>query len=191
MPILAILTSGGDAPGMNAVIRAAAKTASAHGWRVIGVEDGYNGLIEGRFVDLTPAFVDDIDREGGTVLRSARSAKFRTVEGRAQAARHLTGVDCLLVIGGNGSLTGAKIFLKEHGIRVVGVPASIDNDIACTSMSIGVDTALNTIVEACDHNLRYGSFPSKSFFGRGDGKRVWLSCNGISDCMFCRRSLVS
>ena len=150
MPILAILTSGGDAPGMNAVIRASAKTASAHGWRVIGVEDGYNGLIEGRFVDLTPAFVDDIDREGGTVLRSARSAKFRTVEGRAQAARHLTGVDCLLVIGGNGSLTGAKIFGKEHGVRVVGVPASIDNDIACTSMSIGVDTALNTIVEACD-----------------------------------------
>jgi 6-phosphofructokinase 1 len=135
---------------MNAVISAATKTACAHGWRVIGIEDGYNGLIEGRFVDCTPAFVDDIEREGGTILRSARSKRFRTVEGRIKAARNLTGVDCLLVIGGNGSLAGAQILGKEHGIRVIGIPASIDNDIACTSMSIGVDTALNTIVEACD-----------------------------------------
>ena len=150
MPILAILTSGGDAPGMNAAIRAATKTACAHGWRVIGIEDGYNGLIEGRFIDLNPNNVDEIQREGGTVLRSARSRAFRTTEGRSKAARNLIGVDCLLVIGGNGSLTGAMIFGKEHNIRVIGIPASIDNDIACTSMSIGVDTALNTIVEACD-----------------------------------------
>ncbi|MEC7983664.1 MAG: 6-phosphofructokinase [Myxococcota bacterium] len=150
MPILAILTSGGDAPGMNSVIVAAAKTAFANGWRVIGIEDGYNGLIEGRFIELNPSIIDDESRKGGTFLRSARSKAFRTVEGRTTAARNLLGVDALLVIGGNGSLTGAKIFGKEHGIRVIGVPASIDNDIACTSMSVGVDTALNTIVEACD-----------------------------------------
>ena len=150
MPILAVLTSGGDAPGMNAVIRAVTKSACAQGWRVIGVEDGYNGLIEGTFIDLHPALVDDIDREGGTILRSARSSGFRTVEGRKTAARNLMGVDCLIVIGGNGSLTGAQVFGQEHNVRVIGIPASIDNDIACTSMCIGVDTALNTIVEACD-----------------------------------------
>ena len=150
MPVLAILTSGGDAPGMNAALAAATKTASALGWRVVGVEDGYDGLIAGTFTDLTPAAVDSLTREGGTALRSARSKDFYTKEGRAKAARALHGVDSLLVIGGNGSLTGARLLAQEHGIQVVGIPASIDNDLACTSMAIGVDTALNTITEACD-----------------------------------------
>ncbi|MGC6508579.1 MAG: 6-phosphofructokinase [Myxococcota bacterium] len=150
MPVLAVMTSGGDAPGMNAAIVAITKTAIASGWRVQGVEDGYNGLIDGQFVELTPSVVDDLAREGGTFLRSARSKRFMTKEGRAQAARQLEGVEVLVVIGGNGSLTGALILSQEHNIRVVGVPASIDNDLACTSTSIGVDTALNTIVEACD-----------------------------------------
>jgi len=150
MSLMAILTSGGDAPGMNAAIVAVTKTAVANGWRVIGFEDGYDGLIDGRVIDLTPSVVDDLTREGGTFLRSARSARFRTTEGRAQAARNLAGVTTLVVIGGNGSLTGAKILSEEHGIQVIGLPASIDNDLACTSLSIGVDTALNTICEACD-----------------------------------------
>lgn len=149
---MAVLTSGGDAPGMNAALVAVVKTASAAGWSVLGVEDGYDGLMDGRFQRLNPMMVDDYGREGGTFLRSARSEKFRTVEGRAQAADRLRAAECsvLIVIGGNGSLTGAQIFGQESGIQVVGIPASIDNDIACTSLSIGVDTAVNSIVEACD-----------------------------------------
>lgn len=150
MPVLGVLTSGGDAPGMNAAITAITKTAIANGWRVIGIEDGYNGLIDGEFIELSPNMVDNLTREGGTFLRSARSKRFETVEGRIMAARQLEGVDALVVIGGNGSLTGALKLSQEHNIRVIGVPASIDNDLACTSTSIGVDTALNTIVEACD-----------------------------------------
>ena len=100
---IAVLTSGGDAPGMNAAIVAVTKTAVANGWRVIGVEDGYDGLIDGRVIDLTPSTVDDLNREGGTFLRSARSERFRTEKGRAQAARNLAGVTTLVVIGGNGS----------------------------------------------------------------------------------------
>jgi 6-phosphofructokinase 1 len=151
-PTLAILTSGGDAPGMNAAIVAAVKTADAAGWRVLGVEDGYDGLIEAKWKDLVTTDVDDDAREGGTFLRSARSSAFRTVAGRKQAADNLRSVGCesLIVIGGNGSLTGAKIFGEESGIRVIGIPASIDNDIACTSLCIGVDSAVNSIVEACD-----------------------------------------
>ena len=102
MPVLAVMTSGGDAPGMNAAIVAITKTAIASGWRVQGVEDGYNGLIDGQFVELTPSVVDDLAREGGTFLRSARSKRFMTKEGRAQAARQLEGVEVLVVIGGNG-----------------------------------------------------------------------------------------
>jgi 6-phosphofructokinase 1 len=150
MRSLAILTSGGDAPGMNTAIGTATKVARAEGWRLLGVENGYDGLIEGRFVPLEPSRVDDFWHQGGTMLGSARSQRFLTPEGRATAARNLHGVDGLLVIGGNGSLAGAQALHEEHGIATVGIPASIDNDIACTSTAIGVDTALNTIVEACD-----------------------------------------
>ena len=150
--VLAVMTSGGDAPGMNSAIVAVTKTALARGWSVLGVEDGYEGLMTGRFVPLTAQIVDDVSREGGTFLRTARSEGFRTVQGRKQAAEHLKKANCeaLIVIGGNGSLTGAHIFGKETGTRVIGIPASIDNDIACTSFCIGVDTAVNSIVEACD-----------------------------------------
>ena len=102
MGTLAILTSGGDAPGMNAAIVAAAKTAIAAGWRVLGFEDGYNGLIDGRFVELSLGVLQDVGRDGGTFLRSARSERFRTEQGRAIAARNLVGADALVVIGGNG-----------------------------------------------------------------------------------------
>ena len=146
---IAVLTSGGDAPGMNAAIVAVVKTAVAAGWKVLGVEDGYDGLIESRWTELSTMSVDDVSREGGTFLRSARSSIFRTKAGREQAATNLRNAECqvLVVIGGNGSLTGAKIFGEESGIHVVGIPASIDNDIACTSMCIGVDSAVNAIVE--------------------------------------------
>ena len=150
MKTLAIMTSGGDAPGMNTAIAAATKVAASGGWRVQGIHDGYDGLIAGRFEELIPAHVDDIWQMGGTWLGSARSEAFRSVAGRAKAARNLEGIDALIVIGGNGSLAGAHALHQETGAPVVGIPASIDNDIGCTAAAIGVDTALNTIVEACD-----------------------------------------
>ncbi len=156
---LAILTSGGDAPGMNAAIRAATMLACARGAEVMGVHAGYKGLIEDDFAPLGPDDVAHIIRDGGTILGSARSMVFRTPEGRARARHNLTarGIDGLLVIGGNGSLAGAQALIDpaEAGpafaTRVIGLPASIDNDIALTGMAIGVDTAMNTIVDACDN----------------------------------------
>jgi len=159
---VALLTSGGDGPGMNAALRAAAKTANARGAEVLGVRDAYDGLIDGRFVPLgrgapegDPLDTNGLDfvaRQGGTVLGTARSERFRTEPGRARAAEQLRGrgVSGLLVVGGNGSLTGAHVLARETGVAVLGVPGSIDNDIGCTATCIGVDTALNTIVEACD-----------------------------------------
>ena len=150
MPTLAILTSGGDAPGMNTAVAAATKVATAAGLDVVGVEDGYDGLIDGRLRPLTPAALDGAWHRGGTLLGSARSDRFRTQAGRARAAARAADWMGLLVIGGNGSLTGAHLLHQEHGVPVVGLPASIDNDIGCTSFALGVDTALNTIMEACD-----------------------------------------
>ncbi|MFL5318645.1 MAG: 6-phosphofructokinase [Myxococcaceae bacterium] len=160
MKAIAVLTSGGDSPGMNACIRAVVRVAASRGVRVLGVEQGYDGLMEGRFRELTRALpsgalmpldeVDLIAKEGGTILGSARSQRFMTVEGRKDAAKHLLQTDGLVVIGGNGSLTGAHHLAHECQTPIVGVPASIDNDIGCTSTAIGVDTALNTIVDACD-----------------------------------------
>jgi 6-phosphofructokinase 1 len=157
---VAVLTSGGDAPGMNTAIRAIAKIAAGAGVHVLGVERGYDGLIDGSFRELTRETseglatvegTDLIGGIGGTVLGSARSKRFRTEEGRAEAASRLSEIDGLIVIGGNGSLTGAHLLATEHpSVRIVGIPASIDNDIGCTGLAIGVDTALNTIVEACD-----------------------------------------
>ena len=160
MTTLALLTSGGDSPGMNAAIRAAAKTCAARGVRLLGVRDGYEGLLDERQVELVPGpcsllgegGLDLLGSEGGTVLGSARSVRLWEPSGRAQAAKGLrqAGIEGLLVIGGDGSLTGAHLLAQEQGLRVLGIPASIDNDIGCTALAIGTDTALNTIVEACD-----------------------------------------
>lgn len=154
---IAVLTSGGDSPGMNACVRAVAKVGASRGYQVIGVRDGYEGLMDGRFQALTQGDgstdpeLDFYGGMGGTLLGSARSKRFREPEGRAEAAARVReNFEGLIVIGGNGSLTGAHVLAKEHGLRVIGVPASIDNDIGCTSTALGVDTALNTIVEACD-----------------------------------------
>jgi len=147
---IAVLTSGGDAPGMNAAVRAVARVGSALGLETVGIEDGYEGLIAGRLAPLDHRALDDAARRGGTLLGTARSAAFRTEEGRARARLTIERekLRALVVIGGNGSLTGASML--EGVLRVGGVPASIDNDLGATSMCIGVDTALNTIVEACD-----------------------------------------
>lgn len=149
---LAILTSGGDAPGMNACVRMFTKAAIARGHEVLGIRGGYEGLLDGDVVELDLPMVDGISRHGGTMLGSARSKRFPTPDGQQLASLRLTelGVDGLFVIGGNGSLTGAHVLAAHAPCAVVGAPASIDNDVGHSRLSIGVDTAVNTIVEACD-----------------------------------------
>ena len=154
---IGVLTSGGDAPGMNAAIRAATLVGRAQGAEIVGIERGYRGLLEDAVVPLAPADVAGILREGGTILGSARCKEFhhREVRDRARAVLANRGIDGLIVIGGNGSLTGALRLadpdeLRGQALSIVGVPASIDNDLGLTGLSIGVDTAMNTIVEACD-----------------------------------------
>ena len=149
---IAVLTSGGDAPGMNAAIRAVTRTARFNNISVIGIMRGYQGLIEGDFVKFTSSSVSNTIQRGGTILKTARSEAFRTVEGRAKAAQTLReyGIDALVVIGGNGSLSGAVELAREHDVPVIGLPGTIDNDLYGTDSTIGYDTALNTIVECVD-----------------------------------------
>ena len=151
MKRLAILTSGGDCSGMNAVIRAAARTAIANDVEIIGYRKGYAGLMKNDFIKLDSRAVSGVLQRGGTFLQSARSPEFRTEEGRKKALDNLMNekVDGLIVIGGDGSLTGA-LALDKMGFPVIGIPGSIDNDIAYTDMSLGVDTALNNILYAVD-----------------------------------------
>lgn len=152
MKRIGVLTSGGDAPGMNAAIRAVVRTAVHRGVDVLGFWRGYEGVIAGEATPMDSASVGGIIGQGGTILRSARSEAFRTPQGRAKAVEALreNSVDGLVVIGGDGSLAGAHALYEEHGVPVYGVPGSIDNDIAGTEFSIGFDTAVNTAVEAID-----------------------------------------
>ncbi|MDG1656384.1 MAG: 6-phosphofructokinase [Schleiferiaceae bacterium] len=149
---IAVLTSGGDAPGMNAAIRAVTRTALYYGKKVFGVYRGYEGMIENDIVELNTASVKHILALGGTFLKSARSQEFRTPEGRAKAAKNLKdrNIDALVVIGGDGSFTGALKLAEEHGIKVIGVPGTIDNDLYGTDYTIGYDTATNTVIESVD-----------------------------------------
>lgn len=149
---IGVLTSGGDAPGMNAAIRAVTRSCAFYNIECIGIYRGYQGLIEGDFELLTARSVRNIINKGGTFLKSARSKEFRTVEGRAKAFEKLkdADIDALVVIGGDGTFTGAIYLEKEHGIPVVGIPGTIDNDINGTDYTIGYDTALNTVVDAID-----------------------------------------
>lgn len=148
---IGLMTSGGDAPGMNPCIRAIVRTAIAHELEASGIHQGYEGLIKGTIDPLRVRDVGGIIQRGGTILETARSEAFRTEKGQREAIRQLNeeGIDGLIVIGGDGSLSGAHV-LAEQGVRVVGIPGSIDNDIFGTNMSIGVDTALNTILLAID-----------------------------------------
>mgnify|MGYP001401096485 CR=1 FL=1 len=152
MKKIGVLTSGGDSPGMNAAVRAVVRTASFHGLEVVGVKRGYDGLIEADFVDLDAHSVANILQRGGTILKSMRSDGFRTIEGRKMAFKNLKaeGIQALVVIGGDGSFTGASIFIEEFGFPIVGLPGTIDNDLVGTDFTIGYDTALNTVVEAVD-----------------------------------------
>src|SRR5690606_7732797 len=149
---LAVLTSGGDAPGMNAAIRAVVRTAVHDGARVSGVYRGFQGLIEDDIVELQARDVANVIQRGGTVLRTARSEEFMQPAGRAKAAEVLRGrgIEGLVVIGGDGSFRGALALAREHGVKVIGIPGTIDNDIFGTDVSIGFNTAINVALEAVD-----------------------------------------
>lgn len=149
MKKIAVLTSGGDAPGMNAAIRAIVRTALNNGIEVMGVQRGYSGLINGELFSMNKTSVSDIIQRGGTILRTARCPEFKNEEVRKKAAKILQayGVEALVVIGGDGSFTGAKL-LSKLGIKTIGLPGTIDNDLAYTDFTLGFDTALNTVVDA-------------------------------------------
>ena len=149
---IGVLTSGGDAPGMNAAIRAVTRAAIFGGWRVFGIYRGWEGLIMGDIKEFTSSSVSNTIQRGGTILKTARSDEFRTPEGRAKAYENIKkfGIDALVVIGGNGSLTGAQLLAREYDIPVIGLPGTIDNDLYGTDLTIGYDTALNTIMECVD-----------------------------------------
>ncbi|HLN94125.1 MULTISPECIES: 6-phosphofructokinase [unclassified Flavobacterium] len=163
---IGVLTSGGDSPGMNAAIRAVVRTCAFHGVECVGIYRGYQGMIEGDFKEMGPRSVNNIVNKGGTILKSARSKDFRTPEGRQKAYENLqkAGIDAFVVIGGDGSFTGAEVFSSEFDFPVMGIPGTIDNDIYGTSHTLGYDTALNTVVEAIDKIRDTASSHNRLFF---------------------------
>ena len=171
---LGLLTSGGDAPGMNSCIRSVVRAGITHNARVIGIHNGFEGLINGEFQVMGPRDVGGILQRGGTVLQTRRSERFKDQRGQREAIRHIneSGMDGLVVIGGEGSMKGAHA-LAQQGINVVGIPASIDNDIFGTNMAIGVDSAMNTIMQAVDKLRDTASSHGRAFLietmGRGSG----------------------
>lgn len=182
MKKIAVFTSGGDAPGMNACIRAVVRTAVRNKCEVVGIRRGYEGMIEGDFVKLERPDVSNIIQQGGTILFSARSERFRTPEGRKKAFKNLKkeGIQGVVAIGGNGTFTGAKIFMEEFpDIPFVGVPGTIDNDLYGTDYTIGYDTAINTAMQAIDKIKDTANAHNRIFFvevmGRDAGFIALLS----------------
>ena len=163
---IAVMTSGGDSPGMNAAIRSVVRTCAFYDKECIGVYRGYQGMIEGDFTSLTARNINNIINKGGTILKSARSDEFRTSDGRKKAFQQLkdNNIDGLVVIGGDGSFTGGVVFNKEYNFPVIGIPGTIDNDIFGTSHTIGYDTALNTAVDAIDKIRDTASSHNRLFF---------------------------
>jgi len=163
---IAVLTSGGDAPGMNAALRAVVRTANHYNIDCYGIREGYNGLIAGDVIKMGPRSVKNIINQGGTILKSARSKEFMTPEGRKKAYDQCVklGIDALVCIGGDGSFTGAKVFNEEYGVKVIGVPGTIDNDIFGTDKTIGYDTALNTAMDAIDKIRDTATSHNRVFF---------------------------
>ncbi len=163
---IGVLTSGGDAPGMNAAVRSVVRTCAYHDVECVAIYRGYEGLMEGDFKKMTARSVKDIVNRGGTILKSARSMEFKTVEGRKQAHKQITkaGIDALVLIGGDGTFTGGMIFNQEFDFPVIGIPGTIDNDIYGTSHTLGFDTALNTVVDAIDKIRDTASSHNRLFF---------------------------
>lgn len=167
MKKIAVFTSGGDAPGMNACIRAVVRTALHEGLQVVGIRRGYQGMIDGEFIQMDAHTVSNIIQLGGTILRSARCEAFRTPEGRQQAFRQLqkAGIEGVVAIGGDGTFSGAQVFMEEHPeIPFVGCPGTIDNDLYGTDFTIGYDTAINTAMNAIDNIKDTANAHDRLFF---------------------------
>ncbi len=187
---IAVLTSGGDAPGMNAAIRAVVRAAARHDMKVTGIRKGFNGLLDGDFIQLDKNDVADTIQRGGTFLYTARSEKFRTLEGQRQGAENLkkAGIDALVIIGGDGSFEGARR-LSDLGINTMGIPVTIDNDVACSDYTIGFDTAVNTAMEAIDKirdtSTSHERVSIVEVMGRGAGYiALWCGIvNGAEDIL--------
>ncbi len=171
---IGVMTSGGDSPGMNAAIRAVVRTCAYHNIECYGIYRGYEGMIEGSFIKLDARSVKGIINKGGTILKTARSKAFRTKEGRALAHEQLikAGIDALVVVGGDGSFTGAMIFNQEYNFPVMGIPGTIDNDIFGTTHTLGYDTALNTVVDVIDKIRDTASSHNRLFFIEVMGRDV-------------------
>ena len=171
---IAVMTSGGDSPGMNAAIRSVVRACAFHDIECYGIYRGYEGMIEGGFVKMDARSVKGIINKGGTILKSARSKEFRKKEGRIKAHEQLkkAGIDAFVVVGGDGSFTGAMIFNQEFGFPVMGIPGTIDNDIFGTTHTLGYDTALNTAVEAIDKIRDTASSHNRLFFIEVMGRDV-------------------
>ena len=211
---IGVLTSGGDASGMNAAIRAVTRSAICNGFKVKGIYRGYEGLINGEVKELTTQDVSSVIQRGGTMLKTARSAEFQTVEGRKKAydTMQREGIDALVIIGGNGSITGARIFAEEYDVPCIGLPGTIDNDLYGTDFTIGYDTALNTIVECVDKIRDTATSHDRIFFvevmGRDAGflaqnsaiasgaeaaiipeDRMWINWRNLSGAVFVRQRI--
>jgi 6-phosphofructokinase 1 len=171
---IGVFTSGGDSPGMNAAVRSVVRSCAFHNIECFGIYRGYEGMIDGDFIPMDARSVKGIINKGGTILKSARSKEFRTKEGRAKAHEQLkkAGIDALVVIGGDGSFTGAMIFNQEYGFPVMGIPGTIDNDIFGTTHTLGYDTALNTVVEVIDKIRDTASSHNRLFFVEVMGRDV-------------------
>ena len=171
---IGVMTSGGDSPGMNAAIRAIVRTAIFENLEVYGIYRGYEGLIDGQIERLESSSVSNIIQRGGTILKTARSQRFMTPEGRMKAFQniHDLGIEALVVIGGNGTFTGASIFDKEYGVPIIGLPGTIDNDLYGTDATIGYDTAINTVVEAADKIRDTATSHDRLFFIEVMGRDV-------------------
>lgn len=182
---IGILTSGGDAPGMNAAVRAVTRAAIADGHKVIAIYHGYQGLIDGEMEEFTTESVSGIISRGGTILKTARCMDFTTKEGRAKAYGQYrkAGLDAIVCIGGNGTLTGAREFADEYGIQCIGIPATIDNDINGTDETIGYDTTLNTIMDCVDKIRDTAASHERIFFVEVMGRDAgWLAQSSAIAC---------
>ena len=178
---IGLLTSGGDSPGMNAAIRAVVRAAIYNGWQVKGIMRGYKGLIRNEIEDFRSDSVSNIIQRGGTILKSARCDEFRTAEGRRTAYDNMqkAAIDALVVIGGDGTISGARTFAEEFDVPIVGIPGTIDNDLSGTDLTIGYDTALNTIVGAVDKLRDTATSHERLFFVEVMGHSAgYLALNG-------------
>lgn len=178
---IGVLTSGGDAPGMNAAIRAVTRAAIYNGLTVKGIYRGYKGLVSGEIADFKSQNVSNIVQLGGTILKTARCQEFKTPEGRKQAYDNMKaeGIDALVVIGGDGSLSGARVFAEEYDVPCIGLPGTIDNDLYGTDTTIGYDTALNTILDAVDKIRDTATSHERLFFVEVMGRDAgFLALNG-------------